>query len=85
MALDSILEMEEDKNTSYCWFDLRVREYTECRIRLSEKIQALERKSHSSTSIKSGHSVRSKRSSSSRASDDSRISFVRSLKPGSHV
>ena len=42
-AFDCLVETEEERNTSYRWFDIRDREYTECRIRMSELIQSLEK------------------------------------------
>lgn len=79
MAVDEILDTEEEKQASYHWFDVRDREYTECRMRISERIQMLERKSHRSVSVKSGHSGRSKHSTSSCASERSKGS-ARSLR-----
>ena len=89
MAVDEILETEEEKQTLYCWFDIRDREYTEARLRISERCQDLERKlsSHRSNSVKSSQShsryssksERSFKTSSSHASSHSRSS-TRSLK-----
>ena len=39
---DDLLEFEEERNTSYQWFDNRDREFIECTIRVCERIQALE-------------------------------------------
>ena len=36
-------ESPEEKDASYQWFDIRDRELTECRIRICERIQALEK------------------------------------------
>ena len=62
-------ESPEEKDASYQWFDIRDRELTECRIRICERIQALEKISTWPPSEKSRHSrnasVRSSRSSSS--------------------
>ncbi|KAK2549803.1 hypothetical protein P5673_029624 [Acropora cervicornis] len=56
---------EEETQASYQWFDLRDREYTECRMKLSERLYALERKSEKS---KPPSSVRSRSSTSSKFS-----------------
>ena len=68
-AYDDLLESPEEKDASYQWFDIRDREFTECRIRICERIQALEKISTRPPSEKSRHSrkssVRSSRSSSS--------------------
>ena len=42
-AYDDLLESPEEKDASYQWFDIRDRELTECRIRICERIQALEK------------------------------------------
>ncbi|XP_078347357.1 uncharacterized protein LOC144632559 [Oculina patagonica] len=65
---DDLLEFEEEREASYRWFDVRDREFFECRMRLCERIQALERKSSRAPSMKSGHSKGSK------VSDRSKIS-----------
>ena len=62
---------EEEKQASYQWFDIRDREYTECRLNLSERLYALERKSERSKSLSS---VRSRSSASSKSSRRSVIS-----------
>ena len=68
-AYDDLLESPEEIDAFYQWFDIRDREFTECRIRICECIQALEKISTRSPSEKSRHSrkssVRSSRSSSS--------------------
>ena len=42
---NELLVTEKEKEDSYQWFDVRDREFTECRIRLCERMQVLERKS----------------------------------------
>lgn len=76
-SFDDTLETAEDKQTSYHWFDVRDREFTEFRIKITERIQALERRSYRTGSIKSGHSGRSKRSA---VSEVSRASSAHSLR-----
>ena len=44
---------EEETQASYQWFDFRDREYTECRVKISERLYALERKSQKSKSASS--------------------------------
>ena len=68
-AYDDLLESPEEKDSFYQWFYILDREFTECRIRICEQIQALEKISTRPPSEKSRHSrkssVRSSRSSSS--------------------
>ena len=68
-AYDDLLESPEEKYASYQWFNICDREFAECRIRICERIQALEKISTRPSSEKSRHSrnlsVRSSRSSSS--------------------
>jgi len=47
---DDLLLTEKEKEDSYRWFDVRDREFTECRIRLCERMQVLERKSSRASS-----------------------------------
>ena len=72
---DDLLLTEKEKEDSYRWFDIRDREFTECRIRLCERMQVLERKSSRAPSraqsVKSGHSMKSKASERSKASSSS--------------
>ena len=42
-AYDDLLQSPEEKDASYQWFGIRDRELTECRIRICERIQALEK------------------------------------------
>ena len=58
-AYDDLLESPEEKDASYQWFDIRDREFTECRIRICERIQALEKISTRPPSEKSRHSRKS--------------------------
>ena len=71
-AFDEILDTEEGKQLAYQWFDIRDREYTECRVKITEQIQALERKLYKKGSVKSGHSGKSLRSLNSSTSKGSR-------------
>ena len=66
-----MLELELEREVSYQWFDTRDREYFECRIRVSERIQALERKSVPTPSVKSSHSRKSRLSDKSKISSSS--------------
>ena len=68
---DDLLELEEERNASYHWFDIRDREFIECRIRVCERIQALERKSSRTPSEKSSFSRKSKSSDKSKLSSSS--------------
>ena len=72
---DDLLLTEKEREDSYRWFDVRDREFTECRIRLCERMQALERKSSRAPSraqsVRSGHSMKSKASERSKASSSS--------------
>ena len=40
---DNLLESEEEREASYQWFDIRDREYIECRLRGCERIKVQER------------------------------------------
>ena len=67
MAYEELLDSQEDQEASYHWFDRRDREFQECRMRICEKIQALERKSNERSTVKSlrSESVTSKSTRSS--------------------
>lgn len=78
-AYDDTLESEKAKNESYMWFDLRDRETTECRLRLTEAIRALETKIASKSSQLSLSSRSTKGSERSSSSSRSRRSSARSL------
>ena len=69
---DDSLLTEKEKKDSYWWFDIRDWEFTECKIRLCEQMQLLERKSSRATSraqsVKSSNSMKSKASERSKAS-----------------
>ena len=70
------LESEKERLDSYNWFDLCVREFTECRLRLMERIQSLERvqvKMSEVSSVKSGKSCRSESVASSCSAHSMRI------------
>ena len=76
-AYDDLLESPEEKDASYQWFDIRDREFTECRIRICERIQALEKISTRPPSEKFRHSRKSSvRSSRSSASHRISLAFV---------
>ena len=47
------VEGEEDRAASYQWFDLRDRDYNECRMKISSRIHAIERRSIKASSVKS--------------------------------
>lgn len=68
-----LLESFEDEEASYHWFDVRDRDYQQCRMRICERIHAIERESRRETSIKSSRSKTSKSEStkSSRLSTSS--------------
>ena len=68
---DDLLKSDEEKQASYQWCDIRDREFIECRIRLCEHIQALEKKSSRAPSVKSSPSKKSKASVSSKLSQSS--------------
>lgn len=76
-AFDDELETETDKQSSYHWFDVRNREYMECRIRVTERINALEKGSHRTKSERSSYSDRSKRKA---LTQGSRPSSARSMR-----
>ena len=76
-AFDDELETETGKQSSYHWFDVRDREYMECRIKVTERIYALEKGSHRTKSERSGYSDRSKRSA---LTQGSRPRSVRSMR-----
>ena len=70
-----LTQKEKEDSYSYRWFDVRDREFTECRIRLCKQMQALERKSSRAPSraqsVRSSHSMKSKASKRSKASSSS--------------
>jgi len=68
---DDLLEFEEERNTSYQWFNIWDQEFIACRIRVCERIQALERKSSRTPSEKSSHSRKSQLSDRSKLSSSS--------------
>ena len=74
-----MIDNEDDKQASYRWFDIRERDYVEFRVKLVERIHALEklRFPPSEDSLKSGHSGRSKRSSISQKSKASSACSLR--------
>ena len=66
-ALQHIIVNELEKQESYQWFDIRDRGVMECRLRLVEFIQALEKKIYQDEAV-SNHSKSNKSTLSSRAS-----------------
>ena len=56
-----LLELPEEKEASYSWFDFRDRGFMECRTRVCERIQALDRKYVKPPSETSNHSRKSKK------------------------
>ena len=71
-AYEEVLDSPVVKEEAYRWFDVRDREYTECRMRLTNHLQALERKLHDARSVKSS------RSGKTRSTAPSRVSSTRS-------
>ena len=70
------LESEKERLDAYNWFDLRDQEFMECRLRLMEHIQSLERvkvKMSEASSVKSGKSCHSESVASSRSARSMRI------------
>ena len=76
-AYDDLVETEIEREESYRWFDIRDREYTECRLRICERIQAFDRSSYRTKSEITGSGSRGSSERSSRAS--SHRSSFRSL------
>ena len=60
---EEVLDSTVDKEEAYHWFDVRDREYTEFRMRLSHHLRAWEKNFHDSKSVRSIRSSRSSRSS----------------------
>ena len=78
---DDLIQSEKEKEDSYLRFDIRDREFIECRVRLCERMQSLERylsRAQSVRSVKSDHSMKSKASGKSKFSTSStkHISFA---------
>ena len=69
-AYHDLLESFDDSNASYHWFDTRDREYQLCRMRICEKIHALERESPKEPSIISSRS----KTTTSKSTNSSRLS-----------
>ena len=65
-----MLEFSDDSEASYHWFDIRDREYQQCRMKICEKIHALERESHKESSSVSSRS----KTTTSRSTNSSRLS-----------
>ena len=71
---DDLIQSEKEKEDSYRRFDIRDREFIECRVRLCERMQSLERylsRAQSVRSVKSDHSMKSKASGKSKFSTSS--------------
>ena len=64
---DNLLETEEERESSYRWYDVRDREYFECRMKICEQLQSMERRSQVSERS-------SRRSVSSHVSHTSKVS-----------
>lgn len=66
-SYDQMLDSIESKDTSYKWFDIRDREYYECRLKMCERIHTMEREADSKPpsvkSSRSSHSDKSKKTS----------------------
>ena len=75
---ESFLETEAEKEASYRWFDVKDRDFTDCRLRLCERIHSLERGSYRSEPSESLSHI-SDRSQSTRNSKNSRKSSSRSV------
>ena len=78
---NDLMQSEKEKEDSYRRFDIRNREFIECRVRLCERMQSLERnlsRAQSVRSVKSDHRVKSKASGKSKFSMSStkHLSFV---------
>ncbi|KAK3724970.1 hypothetical protein QZH41_005872 [Actinostola sp. cb2023] len=63
---NKLLETEDEKEASYRYFDIAEREYAECRIRVCERIHALERQAYK-TETRSERSSRSSKSNKSKS------------------
>ena len=71
---DDLIQSEKEKEDSYRRFDIRDREFIECRVRLCKRMQSLERylsRAQSVRSVKSDHSMKSKASGKSKFSTSS--------------
>ena len=51
-AFEELLEETHDKDEAYRWYDVRNREYSECRMRIAEHLHAMERRSQRTKSVK---------------------------------
>ena len=67
-----LMETEEDREASYRYFDLIDREFSECHLKISSRIHAIERKAfEEKSSVESSHSGRSSSTKSSQLSGSS--------------
>ena len=68
-AYEELLDNEEEKNSSYIWFDSRDREFMDFRMRICQQIRKLENEEKAAVSVRSvPRSAISKRSKGSSAS-----------------
>ena len=65
------VEGEKDRAASYQWFDLRDRDFNECRMKISSRIHAIERRSIKASSGKSSSQSSSRSTRSSHLSSSS--------------
>ena len=70
-AYEEIFESSRDRDDAYRWYDVRDREYTECRMRTAEYLHALDKKSFEVKSVKSSCSGKSHSTASTRLSRSS--------------
>ena len=59
-AYEKILESSQERDEAYRWFDVRDRDYTECKMRLTQHLQAVGKRLYTVKSVKSVSSVNSK-------------------------
>ena len=69
-AYHELLEFSDDLEASYHWFDIRDRDYQQCRMRICEKIHGMERECQKEPSSISSRS----KTTSSRSTNSSRLS-----------
>ena len=70
-AYEELLEETHDKDKAYRWYDVRDREYSECRMRIAEHLHAIERRSQRTKSVKSSSSRKSRTTISTKLSRSS--------------
>ena len=69
-AYHELLELSDDLEESYHWFDIRDHDYQQCRMRICEKIHGMKRECHKEPSSISSRS----KTTSSRSTNSSRLS-----------